>query len=525
MKGLLLAAITMLAANGLMAQTYSETAGMFSRTRPTGTARILGMGGANVSLGGDLSSAYSNPAGLGMFNHSEFSITPGYTSFRNYNGDYYSGNTLLSSNNGDVRTGINVPNFGLAFSKPQNDEGFIRGTFAISMTRINDFNSNLHYEGGPNPNTSIIDYFINQANGYPNSQFDQGGDLDNTVTQLGYFNYLIEPNDPNNNNATDYYSVVGGQAYQSESIQTKGAQNQWNFSYGANFNDKFFLGAGLGIVGLNYQSTKSYTETFNDGGPLNNLHLTEDLRIKGTGINLSVGAIVRPVAGLQIGANITTPTRYNLNDNYSATMSTSWNNYDYFGDNSQILSNESASTQVVSTTYVLTTPMKFAVGASYIFGKVGLLSLDVERVNYSKAKYQSQTTDVSFTSDNDDIKNTYVGRTNIRLGGEIRVKDFRFRAGAGLMPDFVNQRPTDTSNTWSTASVGVGYRKAKWYVDLAYVQTFASGNWPVNGNSITYSNASANRGNVYIPYSVDNGPGLLYNQQMQNVMATVGFTF
>ena len=76
-QGLLLAATLMLTAGSVMGQTYSESALTFSRTLPAGSARILGMGGAQISLGGDYSSAYSNPAGLGMYNRSEFTISPG----------------------------------------------------------------------------------------------------------------------------------------------------------------------------------------------------------------------------------------------------------------------------------------------------------------------------------------------------------------------------------------------------------------------------------------------------------------
>src|SRR5689334_11005278 len=58
------------------AQDFIDNALLFSRTRPGGSARIQALGGAQTSLGGDYSSGFSNPAGLGMFNRSEFTITP-----------------------------------------------------------------------------------------------------------------------------------------------------------------------------------------------------------------------------------------------------------------------------------------------------------------------------------------------------------------------------------------------------------------------------------------------------------------
>ncbi|HXO78052.1 MAG TPA: hypothetical protein VN824_22510, partial [Puia sp.] len=46
-----------------------------SWTTPSGTARQQAIGGAMGSLGGDLSSGFINPAGLGLYKTSEFVLT------------------------------------------------------------------------------------------------------------------------------------------------------------------------------------------------------------------------------------------------------------------------------------------------------------------------------------------------------------------------------------------------------------------------------------------------------------------
>src|SRR5688500_20379316 len=61
------------------AQDFVDNALLFSRSRQNGSARIQALGGTQVSLGGDYSSALSNPAGLGMYNRSEFTFSPGVT--------------------------------------------------------------------------------------------------------------------------------------------------------------------------------------------------------------------------------------------------------------------------------------------------------------------------------------------------------------------------------------------------------------------------------------------------------------
>ncbi|MEP7256931.1 MAG: aromatic hydrocarbon degradation protein, partial [Flavitalea sp.] len=47
-----------------------------SYNTPSGTARNQALGGALGSLGGDITSLYVNPAGLGFFKTGEFVISP-----------------------------------------------------------------------------------------------------------------------------------------------------------------------------------------------------------------------------------------------------------------------------------------------------------------------------------------------------------------------------------------------------------------------------------------------------------------
>src|SRR6185436_10001848 len=46
---------------------------------PGGTARNQAIGGTMGSLGGEITSVFVNPAGLGFFKLSEIVLTPGYT--------------------------------------------------------------------------------------------------------------------------------------------------------------------------------------------------------------------------------------------------------------------------------------------------------------------------------------------------------------------------------------------------------------------------------------------------------------
>src|SRR5271170_3370472 len=106
MFGLALNGICMFISFGLLAQGYPEEALIFNRTNPGGSARIQSMGGAQVALGGDYSSAFSNPAGLGFFNKSEATFSLG-TNF------YNSSSSYLGTSTSDSKSNFNVPGFSL----------------------------------------------------------------------------------------------------------------------------------------------------------------------------------------------------------------------------------------------------------------------------------------------------------------------------------------------------------------------------------------------------------------------------
>ncbi|HSI90897.1 MAG TPA: hypothetical protein VK927_07240 [Adhaeribacter sp.] len=62
----------------------------YSRTDFGGTARVQALGGAQTALGADISNTTVNPAGLGLYRRSEFSITPSL-SFNNAESTLYNG--------------------------------------------------------------------------------------------------------------------------------------------------------------------------------------------------------------------------------------------------------------------------------------------------------------------------------------------------------------------------------------------------------------------------------------------------
>lgn len=502
-SGLLLGGILLqLSCQTGKAQGYVESALLFGRVKPGGSARIQGVGGAQTALGGDYSSALSNPAGLGMYNRSELTLTPAYST-------YLTDASYQGTTNSETKTGLNIPGLSFVWNMPKQKGSFFGGSIGVSLSRVNDFNNQTIYKG-TNNNTSIIDYFIDDAFGSGTVQFDQGGSRYNTPTGLAYYNYLIGPQtllDPPGP-ADEYFTDIKSIPFQQEDIRTKGATNQWSISYGGNYNDMFFFGGGIGITSLRYESKKLFTESFNDP-LLSGLSLEENLDIRGSGLNATLGVIVRPVDFLQIGASVTTPTFYQLSETYSAAMNTSWKNFDYYGDGSVILGEEYAGTDIIVSDYNLTTPFKFSAGLAFL-SKYGFISGDVEFTNPSSAKYTSNTTGVSYDGENDVIRGRFKPVTNIRIGGEFRYEIFRVRAGYSLQANtFSNNINQD--NSINSISGGVGIRTKRFFVDLAWIQSRSD--------------------NVYTPYSFVayqefyDTPEVKLKNKVTTGMITLGVTF
>jgi hypothetical protein len=459
---------------------YYNDALRFSQTRFGGTARFQGVAGANTALGGDASAAFVNPAGLGMLRKSEMTFS--FAANAANTSSTFMGETTNAGN-----FNLNLNHLGLHFSSDKGAESTVRGsTFAITMTRNNDFQELVDYRG-INDRNSLVDYFLDRTDGrVPWSELDD--ELRNGIFSLeglAYATYLINPFFGDNTTRNSYESFVPvAPTVQSENIRRSGAQSQWNLAYGLNIKDKFYLGAGIGIATLRYAQDKRYVETVINSTtplpngqrlPLNNLELNEKNRQNGTGINANIGIILRPTDYFRIGASVTTPTVYRITDVYEANIAVLYNNYPFteFRNGQpviRVLSNERASTDVIESRYTMRTPMRINGGAAFIIGKRGFITADVELVDYSSARFSNPDPNFSFSGDNATIASIYRNAVNLRFGGEARFGDYRLRGGYAL-----NQNPMQDANdnrSRSFITFGGGLRKQNFFLDAAVITSF-----------------------------------------------------
>ena len=490
LKGLILISMGLLyPITTLFAQSYAEGALMISRTYQGGTARVQGMGGAQMALGGDPSVAGSNPAGLGMSNRSSVSIT-GNLFNENVNSIYYNNRSTSMASN------FNLPQAGAIFFRPSADkeEGFQGGAFSVNYTMADNYHHKGRYET-QNPDESIIDYMLYAVDGLSPYEFGETGSETNSLLGLGWYTYLIDTIDGfYDSYILDYPTIQGEETF------NRGRQGRWDFSYGGNFADKVFFGGGISISRFKYFSEKRYSESFSSN-MISGIEVDENLHIDGAGFSAVVGVIGRPLDFLQIGVSYRTPTLYNVNDEYDAKVTAYWNGFNY--SDTEVLNTIEDQTAILYSDYSIRAPGKLSLGIAGFFGKQGFVTADFERTDYRAVRLDSR--DINFQDDNDLFSTQQQVAYNFRIGGEFRYKIFRFRAGGALYGD-PNKSSSLVDSSVRQVTFGAGLKKEAFSVDFALVN-----------NSFE---------TAYFPYLI-NGEGHLVESKtnQMNSMVTVGFSF
>jgi len=443
---------------------YIEDAMRFSQTELGSTARFKAIGNASTSLGGDLSSITGNPAGLGFFNSSDVGFSLNYLNSNN-NSKYYG-----TSSSSQVEK-FNLDQAGVVFNMPVHrnayrNSGWLNFNVGIGYAKTNDFNSNINFEG-ENNNSSYAN-FLTEA-------------TDPVFEDWGVDSWLLEV-DPDN-----YYYTSASESLTNDQRNTDirtGSQYQTNFSFGANYNNRLYVGASIGVAGFNYRSERRFDE-FGDtksasefmainsnsnflkpenSGLLNapyTLSSSSVQKTNGTGFNGTLGLIYRPDNIFQIGFSATSPTWYVVTDDYSMYFD-SWIDPT---DNTETAEYNSPE-ELYYEEYNLRTPYRLNAGVSAKF-EGGLISADVEYVDYTSMRVTTNN-QANDSQSADLVSSEYKGAANFRLGGEYRLTpDFLLRAGY----NYQGNPYKNISSTKQTISGGLGYRISNVYIDLTYLNS------------------------------------------------------
>lgn len=472
----------------------------------SGTARGMGIGAALGSIGGDFSTLSVNPAGLGIYRSSEFSISPSFQVASNrteYTGVSSSGNSSK----------FNLGSFGLVLTRAKTGKayrksGWKAASFAFGMNRQATYKNEYEY-GGKNNTSSLIERFA--------EEFNRLGGLNNTTLGqvsypafAAYQTYLIDRGMGTDSNLAFSYVPYTDGLMQYKSVVEKGHIQEYVISVGGNYMEKLMLGATLGLQSLQYNRTMKYSEDDLSGKTDNEFKyfdFREDLETEGTGVNLKLGAILKPIQELRIGLAVHTPTHIEMNDASSIYLESHTDSLLLYNNPGASAISQYQQDSLLIFNYSLTTPYRALGSFAVVFNQHGFLTADIEYVGYSSMKYNYKGFDQEENAVNQVIRNTYKNAVNVRVGAELKLEELGIRAGFAYYGNPYQNNQVDASR--KQISGGLGYRSKFWFLDVTYVHSMQR----LSEQPYRLSRASAN-----IPVATT-------ENRVNQVLCTLGWKF
>ncbi|MDR2449875.1 MAG: hypothetical protein LBD52_07955 [Prevotellaceae bacterium] len=451
---------------------------ILSQTQYEGTARFTAMGGAFAALGGDFMTLSINPAGIGVYRNSEFTFSLALN-HGNTNADYL-GNTV-----NDAYSKLSVNNLGIVFGGIRANEGLVSFNWGVGYNKLHTVTNRRTAAQGISQGSSRLAALANELTdaSITYQQLDANNAFDNLNSRywthiLAWQTMLLDHNPSGSD--SEYLTTVenasdlsqSGPLQQAYYAEQAGYTGEYVLSMGGNVSNKFYFGATFGIQSIRNEYFNKYAETAVNPSDFNTAenptlfnsftHLSW-LNTSGTGYNVKLGVILRPVAGLRWGAYFHSPTWIHFSDKFSEQINSS------FSDGAQYNSSISHNT----SEYKVVTPVKWGMGLAYTFGNYGLLSVEYEGADYSTLKMYGLENDyyVQWMDVDKDAQELFKVATNIRAGAEYRINQCSLRAGYSYYGSPVKDNDDFARHI---IAAGAGYQWDGGFIDAVY--SFSPGN-------------------------------------------------
>ncbi|MBP0613603.1 hemin receptor [Chryseobacterium sp. cx-311] len=399
--------------------TLKNTVDVYSNSSLGSSAKWNAMAGSAGALGGDATALMNNPAGLGVAISSNIGGTLGVTNYKNVSS---SGNqsTSFSNTMADLTNANGVASFQLLTETPWK---FVNLGVNISSRNLDS------YAETPGNTNIIIPKELEDSMGTP-------------VT--GNLNFL-------------------GHGYDRTGLQTK-----MSVGIGANYDNAFFVGAGLNF----HSSNLEQFDTARFGLDLDNSVTEFDKQYTpfselGSGFSASVGVIGKLNNQFRLGAALETPTWWQIERVYT----------DYYTDVDGYISYET-----LAEDRTFSSPLKATLSAAFVPNKNFSLNVDYG-LGLTKPRYKVQGP--AETELNSFLADHSTASSEIKVGAEYRIKALRLRGGfahasnpfdAVSISAYNNTNGSVGNQTFdnlilgsrNTVGLGAGYDFKSFYIDLAY---------------------------------------------------------
>jgi hypothetical protein len=484
-----------------------------------GSARNMATGGVMGSLGGDITTANVNPAGLGLFKTREFVFTPGI-GLNNNRFSFRGRDTSAEQNN------FNYGPIGFIFGTPHNPKTskWTSSAFSISVNQLANYNNRTSFKGYNNF-SSFTEQYLEEL---VRDRADSNAALSNYIfgSSLAFRTYLIDTSNDDHGIFNGYKSMVDLTAgtNQEYNAVTRGGYHEIALGFASNLEDKLYLGGSFTIPVVSYQRDLTYSETDASNNPNNNFKnftYTEWTKSFGIGIGAKLGVIYKPQEFWRLGFAIHTPQFITYKDQIRSSLSA--NTEGYAGSRSET-SDALNSGDAGVRKYNLLTPWRAIVSGSYVFREVhdtkkqrAFISADIEYVNYRGARFSpvyeddenGQATTVEqkavqknyLKEVNSTVKDYYKGNINFRLGAELKLHTVMFRLGGAFYGSPYADKELKANRILATG--GIGYRDHGIFIDLGYAHSFNKDvvfPYRLNDKPNTFAEQNSDRGNLVLTF-------------------------
>ncbi len=450
-----------------------------------GTARSMGMAGALTSLGGDASSMFINPAGLGMAIDSDITITPLMTFQKSTNSgsEYYKN---------DVRN-FSLANFSTTFNLYEDSHSkLVSLNFGLGYNRMADYNYGYSFCSIDNP-SSIARLFSSQLTSDKINVYDFQGNnnpdwsalpADLWGAALGFKTGLTDAETSDTEWGSTWISDDAS-IDQFMAVESSGSLGEFDIAMGANVDNKLYLGFTLGIQSLyqrldllygeEYYNPDSFGVGMKEYDVLGFSNYNQAIITRGIGINVKLGATYRVNDSFRIGLAYHSPTKYSINREYQASMaSQSTHVTDGIGEIRNVSVDSPLIEDLDENNWQFRSPSKILVGGSLAMGNRALFAFDFERAWYGSMAMRYVPEGVSMAQYNN-INEIYKAVNTYRLGGEFKLSpEFAVRGGYSFSDTMVGDKEAlldvATADKINYYSAGIGYSPNRGFsIDLTYM--------------------------------------------------------
>ena len=540
MKYLFLIGISLTALPMTAQETYEDT--KLVENDLNGTARYVGMGGAMDALGADLSTISSNPAGLGLFRRSMATLSFGMVS-QQHGKNFRNGN----------KTNASFDQVGFVYTMRENRNSFLNIGFNYHKSR--NFDYILSAAGGLKDASQNTQSFLKGIAGGDKdtqSKFNIANDhgnlkgVDPRTSQLDnlYYNAFLA-------NSNGQLARNTANAYVMNRANT-GYIGEYDFNISGNINDRIYLGVTFGLHDVHYKGVSEYAENLLNykNENVGTVAINDERRITGTGFNVKIGAIFRPIESspFRIGLSIATPTWYSLTTQ----------NYTYLVNGTQYQGYNPNYTTGASYDFKLYTPWKFGVSLGHTVGKYLALGASYEYADYGSMDNRiNDGTHYSYFYDeyyeashsdramNDHTKETLKGVSTFKIGAEVKASpEFAIRLGYNYLSPMFNKNgfknslvdsygtnyssATDYTNWKATnrLTLGLGYAVKNFSVDLAYQYSVTKGDfYPFMDSYGDFWSLNTQDNEIKKEEINNNANAVSVNNKRHQLLLTLGYRF